>query len=78
MMAVMLMGRVSKHGGRRVLVTVMVMMVSSSNHGVTVNVLLVASTGNVVGLMMRMATDRATRVETQQFLNGEWRTLWQR
>jgi hypothetical protein len=85
MMWLMLMGRMGEHGGRRVLVSVMVMMMvmSSRDHGVTVNVLLTATTANVIALMMRRrmaTTNRRTAgvAETQELLNGERRSLRQR
>jgi hypothetical protein len=85
MMRLMLMGRMGEHGGRRVLMTVMmmVMVMGSGDHSVTVNVLLTAAaTTNVIALMMRrrMTTDNrgAAGVETQEFLNGERRSLRQR
>lgn len=82
-MRLMLMGRMGEHGGRRVLMTVMVVvMVSGGDHGVTVNVLLAApATDAVIALavMRRRMSDRgAAGVETQQLLNGERRPLRQR
>ena len=78
MMRLMLMGRMGEHGGRRVLVMMMVMVMGSSDHGVTVNVLLAATATNVIDLVMTTGRRGATCVETQQLLNGEWRPLRQR
>lgn len=67
-MRLVLMGWMGKHGRRRMLTVMVMVVVSGGDHGVAVGVLAAAV---VIALVRRWTVGRSGCVQTQQLLNGE-------